>query len=392
MKRLITAALTASALVLAACGSTPEGSGDEDTTASARDMGPLAEYMGWADFDQEAGEDDWQQKQVEQLTATCMKEEGFEYKPVDNNQGYEDPNAAAYELWGTREFAEKYGYGISMNRAAQNQMQNQSQEWVDPNQEYVDAMSESEKVAYYDALWGPGAGLGMAMTSAEAVPAEAPSSAAEATDSAETSADAAATDGSESSPTESTESAESAEPAEPTEIQAEPSMSAPSPEEMGCSGRANAEVYPQAYLAPDDEMNQMWEELDRRRTALEDTPELTKATEEWSNCLADEGFPGLTEPMNVQQDLTEELAKLYGETYTDMGDGGYSIEGPEEPVTPDPADLEAFKQKEISQAVADFDCSVDMVALRQKLQFEMEEKFIEEYGAVLDRQRELENG
>lgn len=398
MKRLLTAALASTALVLAACSSTPEASGEEEAPA-AQDMGPLAEYMGWADFDQESSmaEQEEMQKKVEELTAACMKKEGFEYKPVTyDNQMYEDPNAAAYELWGTREFAEKYGYGISMSRSSQTEMQNEGQEWVDPNQEYIDAMSESEKMAYYDALWGSGAGMGMAMTSAEEVPAASEASAEEAPASGEEStgesSDAPSGEVSESDAETVEETAPESAPAEPSAGEAEPSMSMPSPEEMGCSGRASAEVYPQSYMEPDDEMNQMWEEMDRRRTALEDTPELKAATQEWTNCLADKGFPGLSNPMDVQQDLNEELAELYGETFTDMGDGGYSIDSPEEPVTPDPADLEAFKQKEIAQAVADFDCSVDMVALRQKLQFEMEEKFIEEYGAQLDRQREMENG
>lgn len=388
MKRLLTAALASTALVLAACSSTPEAAGEEDTPA-AQDMGPLAEYMGWANFDDEASnaKNEEMQRKVEELTASCMKEEGFEYKPVSyENQVYEDPNAEAYKMWGTREFAEKYGYGIAMQRATQDQMNQNPQEWVDPNQEYVEAMSESEQAAYYEALYGSNSGMGMA-SSAVAVPEETAESSGESSgaESVDPSATAETTE-------EVSESVEEAPPAEPSEAEAIESAMMPSPEEMGCSGKASAEVYPQSYTQPDDEMNQMWEELNRRTTALEENPELKKATEDWRNCMADKGFPGLTSPMDVNQDLTEELAKLYGETFTDMGDGGYSIDSPEEPVTPDPAELEAFKQKEISQAVADFDCAVGLTELRQKLQFEIEEKFIEEYSEPLARQREMENG
>lgn len=393
MKRLITAALTASALVLAACGSTPEGSGDEDTTASARDMGPLAEFMGYAQYDEEASmaEMEEKQKKAEDLTASCMKAEGFEYNPnVQTWDPSDDPNAEAWKISGTREFAEKYGYGIAMMGANNAAAEGRMEEYVDPNQDILDTMSESERTAWYDALYGPGSGAGMvgsygggAATSAEAVVEE--TSAADEPAATESGTDTASADpsASESGPPDDTESA-AAEPVE--------SAFMPSPEEMGCSGKAQAEVWPSSMTNPDDEMNQMWEEFNRRSMAIEDDPELQKMTAEWGNCLADKGFPGHTEARSAQESLQKEWSELHGEKFTATGDGGYSIEAPETPVTPEPTVLEEFKQREIAQAVADFDCSVGLTETRQTLQFAMEEKFVEEYGEVLTRQRELENG
>jgi hypothetical protein len=63
------------AVALAACG-------DPDQAASEPAASPLAELMGW---DQQYNEVEGRAQQLEQeeAVAACMREEGFEYTPVD---------------------------------------------------------------------------------------------------------------------------------------------------------------------------------------------------------------------------------------------------------------------------------------------------------------------
>src|SRR5690606_2364200 len=86
---------------------------------------------------------------------------GFEYTPVD----WSAMNGGSFssdELdvqWGTLEFAEQYGYGATTDPWG-NQGEEvvdpgaEQEQFVDPNQEYVDSMSETEASAYYAALYG----------------------------------------------------------------------------------------------------------------------------------------------------------------------------------------------------------------------------------------------
>ncbi|WP_290808644.1 hypothetical protein [Herbiconiux sp.] len=53
--------------------------------------------------------------------------------------------------WGSEEFVRTYGYGISTDPYSAMQG---GEEYVDPNADYVAALSDSEQAAYNEALWG----------------------------------------------------------------------------------------------------------------------------------------------------------------------------------------------------------------------------------------------
>jgi len=148
---------------LAACS----GGGDEappDGAASPRPTrgsdptpvpyraGPLEEILGWGEAPSSEQDVVSQVMWRENLVAACMAEQGFEYWPqvpaVDDVVYGDGP------VYGTREFAELYGYGI----------------WEAPstsgggisftldgsaNMDYREAMGDAEREAYDLVLWGP---------------------------------------------------------------------------------------------------------------------------------------------------------------------------------------------------------------------------------------------
>ena len=131
-----------SAMVLVGCSASPEEAETGDTVSIASIMGaPTGEGVDWQD----------QERQVQEAIAACMREEGWEYIPVE----YPD---AGTEWTPEDELAQyqEQGFGIAwwtLNQGTE--MENDPYaDWVDPNQEYVESLSESEMTAYYESLYG----------------------------------------------------------------------------------------------------------------------------------------------------------------------------------------------------------------------------------------------
>ena len=154
------AALMALGLLASACGES-----EESVEAGSS---PLAEFLGQDfDFDSDEAQVQFQNEERErqEKIAACMKAEGFDYIPVDMSDfdffGFED--GLDYD---SREFAEKYGFGISTQRFSQEEVgpdlvghtydeQFDTEDGpTDPNQEIVEAMDDSTRDAYYEALYG----------------------------------------------------------------------------------------------------------------------------------------------------------------------------------------------------------------------------------------------
>lgn len=159
MKRVL--AILAMVALTAACGS-------EDGTSAADEFeSPLSEYTG-NDIFATGNEDEIQQQFIEQervrqeTIATCMQNLGFEYVAVDpENVIFFDEGD---EEWGSEAWSEKYGFGITTQAFSQDQVGPnlvgyddsgfQDQEDNDPNFAITEAMSDSERDAYYEALYG----------------------------------------------------------------------------------------------------------------------------------------------------------------------------------------------------------------------------------------------
>jgi hypothetical protein len=307
----------AAALALTACSGTSDDESTGSTSSGDYQPGPLDEYMariyGYS-FDtaeqqsteELQAESDRQNREVQELVASCMSEQGFDYTPDDSNGGTVYGDDLDVE-WGTLEFAEQYGYGISTDPWGMDDASVDPDAYVDPNADYVASMSESEQEAYNAALWGE--------------------------------------------PVEYVEGEEESYEYDWTTA--------------GCYGAAQHEVYETTatdvsgdYSALEDEMNARWE----RVTASAEMAELNAA---WASCMADAGISGMTGVDDAQQALYERWNDLQGwndpeyQATIESWDWEAAPEGPAAPEV-DATALADFTKDEIAQAVADYGCKKDV--------------------------------
>ncbi|MCL2594104.1 MAG: hypothetical protein FWD83_01070 [Promicromonosporaceae bacterium] len=339
-KTLLPALLACGALLLSACGS------DAEAAATGRDWvpGPLDEFSmriyGWSVGDERSQDDaqaemDAQHRQVEEAIAVCMAEYGFNYIPNISGGGsiiiWGDDDDSDLPQWGSREFAEIFGYGISTDpwRMDEGDMDGvmpevDGNEWFDPNAEQVEAMSEGEREAWSEALWGPpfdwdsGEDWDMYLHG-------------------------------------------------------------------GCHGRAQEQVWrhetPAQFEALEQEIQTLWEQVQA-------DPRISAANVSWSSCMADEGHPGLSSADDPLMLLQEEWGDMHGWNNEDLWqnwDWDAFPEGPEFP-TPDPAEVTAFTAREIAMAVADFDCraSAGIDRIRQEVDHDLQQQFVDRHRSELE--------
>jgi hypothetical protein len=262
-KRLlpITVALgLAATLALSAC-SFGAGGGDAELDP---DKSPMTEYYDamYGGYDEK--EAAAQQKEVEELVAVCMADEGFDYKPVDQSQY--SSFSTDDEDRDTEEWVAEHGYGMNPTPEEQEKMNQQSSEFVDPNQEYVTALSPTEQEAYYAVLYGPG-------------------------------------------PTDE-EMAAMEEGGDGYEYNWETA---------GCQGEAQHEVTGDDLTQSDkykplmDEINSIWEKQQK-------DPEIVKVQKAWAGCMADAGYPDFTVKEDAMNQVNEASNAYWQEGVTEEPD------------------------------------------------------------------------
>lgn len=158
-----------------------EDSGDSDSSSTsdpwADYTSPIQEFLGvdYSNFDSDESQAHFaeQEREAQESIAVCMRELGWEYTPVDNSQfvGGFDPFAADGLEWGSDEWVEKYGFGITTQSFPQSQVGpdligfddsemfgpgGEGDGFEDPNQPYVESLSQAEQEAYYSDLYGDG--------------------------------------------------------------------------------------------------------------------------------------------------------------------------------------------------------------------------------------------
>jgi hypothetical protein len=144
------AVLIGAALTLSACSLLPGGGGAEKLDP---EKSPLSEYMSAFYGEQDDEFYAKQAQQVEEMVAECMKDEGFEYIPVDQTQyGSFDFD---WEERQTKEWIAANGYGVNLSEEQQEEQNAQYENFTDPNDDYRSSLSESESTAYWEVLYGP---------------------------------------------------------------------------------------------------------------------------------------------------------------------------------------------------------------------------------------------
>jgi len=163
-------------LLSAACGSAssptnPETAREGDESRSVADFefeSPLADFLGRDIGAFEFDEATLRQEQLEfeRATAECMAEKGFEYTSRDPAQTIFVTSSEDEFERGSTAWTNKYGFGITTRWFPQSMVGDlvgradagftqPDVDFVDPNQEYVEGLSEGERDAYYEALQGP---------------------------------------------------------------------------------------------------------------------------------------------------------------------------------------------------------------------------------------------
>lgn len=277
-------------------------------------------------------------RRFEESVARCMAEQGFEYVPAIR------PARTSGVALDEGEFARERGFGITTWYGQEDQSGPDEDEWVNPNEGIVAAMSESERDSYHDALYG--------------------------------SYDEQATD-----------------PGTGEQIFYESSG--------GCSDQANDEVYgfrDQVW----ETLGPAHDEVFQRVLA---DPRFQEAEQAWSACMADRGYAydGVKQMAeHVNEDFERRLAEITGpadgfinpfKELTEEETGALSederndlIEQAEDEVLAnmDQEALAALQQEERDLATANFECGQDLTERTEELQREYEGQFIRENPDLLD--------
>jgi len=236
-------ALLSAALLLAGCA------GGSDAPKLDAEKSPLSEYWSalYGDYDEDTYAA--QSKEQEELIAACMADEGFEYIPVDQTQyaGFSDDDVDR----DTEEWVAEHGYGMQQSPEEIEAMNEQANDYVDPNQDYVMALSESEQAAYYEVLYG----------------------------------------------------------VQDMEANADGEYEY-NWEEAGCQGAASHEVQGEMpydnekYKDLLDDMNSVYEDVQK-------DPEMKKLDAEWAACMSEAGETGFKKKFDAIESISNELNAMY---------------------------------------------------------------------------------
>ena len=236
--------------------------------------------------------------------------------------------------WGTLEFAEQYGYGATTDPGgyqAAAEAGTAGTEQVDPNQKAVEAMSESERTAFYTALYGE-----------------------------QFSVDPAA------------------DPEAPEETEYDWTTA-------GCQGSASNEVSGGGLES--DQFASLQEDMAAMYEAVAADPRLGDVNAAWASCMADAGIAGLAAVGDGETLIYDEVSKVQEAAYTTLDP---NVEMTEEVSASMEADLKEqlaeITPREIKTAVADYTCRADVGydKVQQTVNFELQQTFVDAHQADLD--------
>ena len=340
-------------------GGADGGGAGEDSREDADEPERLADYLAGFGFgsdpEQAQAFYDRQERRVQDLIARCMAGEGFEYIPAVRPT----PDfvfGAVDEV----EFARERGFGITTLFGEESEAFGGGEEWTDPNRAIVDALSESERQAYYDTLYAP---------------------------------------------------------PEPTGTETDPETGAVTEVYEGygegCQGRAYEEVY------ADDELNEIVEQLDLEsmwERALTD-PRVRDLSEEWSRCMGDRGYD-YDDPDDLWESMYEDFAARLEEIvgpaggFVDPFEGLSATEIDERMSTMSPEELDdlyeaaqrdarqdidqaalsALQDEERALAVANAECSEGLRQGAEEVMAEYEAELIAANRDLLESYRNRQGG
>ncbi|MFV0524688.1 MAG: hypothetical protein ACK5RL_09335 [Acidimicrobiales bacterium] len=138
-----------SLVLMVACGS----SGPEEATVF-EDLGLVAPEDPGAEAEAQLAAE----REAQEAAAVCMREQGYPYEPWSEIELVAAIPVAAAEP-GSRGFAEERGYGVLFGFPQS--LETHPSAKKNPNQPYVDGLTNDEKFVYYETLLGVAGGDGL---------------------------------------------------------------------------------------------------------------------------------------------------------------------------------------------------------------------------------------
>ena len=280
-------------------------------------VGPADEYLEQV-FDYAEDRHSETDLWYQEVLAGCMAEQGFEYLPFTVGMAHIDPADLDIDI-DSREFAEQFGYG-ALPGSPLLATASRADHLANPNDQITANMSPNEFAEYQEAFWG-----GFREADADAAYDEAWPG-------------------------------------------------------WGCTGLAWHEVFGSGVLTSD-----VYQDLDAEITridthALPANPRVIEADGAWSQCMADEGYPGYARQDDAALDARQrwmELQDILTEEY------GNAIPGGPDDLAPGEAEL---IEDEIALAVTDWDCrhSTDYDAAVAAVRNELQQQYVDAHRAELD--------
>lgn len=148
----------------------------------------------------------------------------------------------------------------------------------------------------------------------------------------------------------------------------------------GCQGAAQHEMDLKTGLAG-SEYEALEAEIELMREAAADDPRMADLNVEWSNCMADAGFPDFTTLADAEQSIYDKLIAVY-----DRSVGVAEAEVTER--------VAAVKDEELATAVADLTCrdEVDYARVQAEIDVEYQQEFYDTHKTEVDAWREAVAG
>ncbi|MGC4153563.1 MAG: hypothetical protein QM628_10820 [Propionicimonas sp.] len=330
--RSFVALIAAATLVLTGCGG---GDGGGDGKLDYEDS-PLSKYLAALysgglspDATPEEQQQYWneQQRKIEELVATCMTDQGFEYVPNNPFTGETPiPVEDGEEKWrpDDRDWVEKYGYGAVNNPWQEEGDAPQPMPVptapADPNQEYVESLTEAEQQAYYEALYG--------------------------------------------------------KPIEPQPGEDDVQYDW---RNQGCYGYAQHEVQGDNPWEL-EENKSIIAAIEQFYQTVQNNPEFAKLDADWSACMTDAGFGGFAKQMDAQDSIYQLINKYWENAPQGDGEGDPNFGTMKDP------EFAKIAEQEVPLALADLACreKTDYRQQQLRIQFAAEEQFIADHSEELD--------
>ena len=346
LKKKIISVLGATALMatIAACG--PAGAAGDGTAgpASTGQTGPLTEILGsvWgSNLSQEEQQRQFDERNLaeQEFIAQCMTEAGFEYIP---NPGSSTIVFSDDNLWrpDDRDWVMQYGYGAMRSPWDTQRQEEQAaieaggevttNVMVDPNQDMLNSLSESERRAWEIALWGDWENMpeGIIDDDGRILDEEAFWNS------------------------------------------------------QGCNGMSRLHV--RADSAADvtnaEEFRPLMDAINEFWQGLGTVP--TDADREWATCMADAGHPGFGRQADAQSSIWEAQNEFWNTIDWDNWDW----ETMSSPNVENHPGMAAIADREMELALADLDCreAVNFRARAEAAQIAAETQFVNDHRAALD--------